>query len=148
MQTVFITGGTGYIGIRLIKALQKENNFLIKALVRKGSEDKLPAGCELIIGDALNANSYQNNIAPATIFVHLIGVPHPSPAKKEQFKNIDLVSVEQAAKAATAAGTGYFIYLSVAMHPTKIMKDFQEVRAKGEALLLQQPFISSAHSSH
>ena len=143
MRTVFITGGTGYIGTRLIKVLQKENNFSIKALVRKGSEDKLPAGCEVIVGDALDASTYQNNIAPATIFVHLIGVPHPSPAKKEQFKNIDLVSVEQAAKAATVAGTVHFIYLSVAMHPTKIMKDFQEVRAKGEALLLQQPFISS-----
>ena len=142
MQTVFITGGTGYIGTRLIKALLKDN-FSIKGLVRKGSENKLPAGCEVIIGNALDASSYQNNIAPATIFVHLIGVPHPSPAKKEQFKNIDLVSVEQAAQAATVAGTRHFIYLSVAMHPTKIMKDFQQVRAEGEALLLKQPFISS-----
>ena len=143
MQTVFITGGTGYIGTRLIKALLRENDFLIKALIRKGSEHKLPAGCTVIVGDALDASSYQNNIAPATIFVHLIGVPHPSPARKEQFKNIDLVSVEQAAKAATVAGTRHFIYLSVAMHPAKIMKDFQEVRARGEALLSQQPFISS-----
>ena len=42
MQTVFITGGTGYIGTRLIRALQLEGNFNIKALVRKGSENKLP----------------------------------------------------------------------------------------------------------
>ena len=82
MQTVFITGGTGYIGTRLIKALQQKN-FHIKALVRKGSENKLPAGCEIIFGDALNATSYQHNISPATVFVHLIGVAHPSPAKKE-----------------------------------------------------------------
>ena len=143
MQTVFITGGTGYIGTRLIRALLKEDSFSIKALVRKGSENKLPAGCDLVIGNALDASSYEKAIAPATIFVHLIGVPHPSPAKKEQFKNIDLLSIQQAAKAAANAGSSHFIYLSVAMHPTKIMKDFQEVRAKGEALLLKQPFISS-----
>jgi uncharacterized protein YbjT (DUF2867 family) len=143
MQTIFITGGTGYIGTRLIKVLLKEENFHIKALVRKGSENKLPPGCEVIFGNALDASSYQNNIAPATIFVHLIGVAHPSPSKKEQFKKIDLVSVQQAAKAATSAGIKHFVYLSVAMHPTKIMKDFQEVRAQGEALLQQQHFISS-----
>ncbi len=138
MQTLFITGGT-----RLIKALQQRGNFHIKALVRKGSENKLPAGCEIIFGNALDANSYQNAIAPATIFVHLIGVAHPSPSKKEQFKNIDLVSVQQATKAAAAAGIQHFVYLSVAMHPTKIMAAFQEVRAKGEILLQQQNFIST-----
>ena len=143
MQTVFITGGTGYIGTRLIKALQQEGGFAIKALIRKGSENKLPHGCEVIFGNALDASSYQNAIAPATIFVHLIGVAHPSPSKKEQFKNIDLVSVQQAAKAAAGAGIQHFIYLSVAMHPTKVMKDFQQVRAQGEALLLQQNFITS-----
>lgn len=143
MQTVFITGGTGYIGTRLIKALQQEGDFQIKALVRKGSENKLPQGCNKVFGNALDAASYQSNIAPATIFVHLIGVAHPSPSKKEQFKNIDLVSVQQAVKAAANTSIQHFIYLSVAMYPTRIMKDFQQVRAQGEALLLQQKFASS-----
>ena len=143
MQTVFITGGTGYMGIRLIKALQQDGNFYIKALVRKGSENKLPPGCEIIVGNALDATSYQSAIAPATIFVHLIGVAHPSPSKKEQFKNIDLVSIQEAVKAAAGADIKHFVYLSVAMYPAKIMKDFQQVRAEGEALLLQQKFVSS-----
>jgi uncharacterized protein YbjT (DUF2867 family) len=97
----------------------------------------------MIFGNALDASSYQNAIAPATIFVHLIGVAHPSPSKKEQFKNIDLVSVQQAVKAAAGTGVQHFVYLSVAMQPTKIMKDFQAVRAEGEALLLEQKFITS-----
>jgi uncharacterized protein YbjT (DUF2867 family) len=143
LQTIFITGGTGYIGSRLIKALLNNGSCRIKALVRKGSADKLPRGCEIIYGDALDATTYHHEIAPATIFVHLVGVAHPSPAKAEQFKNIDLVSVQEAVKAATAAGTSHFIYLSVAMYPTKIMKEFQAVRAAGERLLLQQNFVSS-----
>ena len=53
MQTIFITGGTGYIGTRLIKALLKEGDYHIKALARKGSEQKLPAGCEVVEGNAL-----------------------------------------------------------------------------------------------
>lgn len=143
MQTVFITGGTGYIGSRLIKALLATEDYHIKTLIRKGSENKLPKGCEIIYADALDADTYKNNIAPATIFVHLIGVAHPSPAKAEQFRKIDLVSVQQAAKAAATAGTKHFIYLSVAMYPTKIMKDYQAVRTEGESILLQQHFTCS-----
>ncbi len=137
MKKIFITGGTGYIGSRLIKALLKDGNYKIRALVRKGSETKLPASCEIIIGDALNAASYKHNIEKGSIFVHLVGVAHPSPSKKEQFKKIDLPSIQEAVKAATSAAVEHFIYLSVAMYPTKIMKDFQEVRAEGERLLLQ-----------
>ncbi len=140
MQTVFITGGTGYIGTRLIRSLLTDGNFRIKALVRKGSEKKLPQGCEIIFGDALDAATYSSNIDAGSIFVHLVGVPHPSPAKKEQFRKIDLISVQEAVKAAATASVSRFIYLSVAMYPTKIMKDFQQVRAEGEALLLKQNF--------
>ncbi|MEP7109542.1 MAG: NAD(P)H-binding protein [Ferruginibacter sp.] len=59
MENIFITGSSGYIGTRLIKALLKEGNFPIQALVRKGSEKKLPPGCEIIIGDALDSGSYK-----------------------------------------------------------------------------------------
>ena len=134
MQNVFITGGTGYLGTSLIKALQNEE-YNILALVRKGSENKLPTGCKWIEGNALDAASYQDKILPSSIFVHLVGVAHPSPSKKEQFKAIDLVSIQEAVKAAEYANVIHFIYLSVSMYPTKIMKDFRQVRAKGEQLL-------------
>lgn len=137
MQTIFITGGTGYIGSRLIQALLQDGNYKIQALVRQGSENKLPPGCELVTGNALDASTYRDKIEKGSIFVHLIGVPHPSPSKSMQFKTIDGVSIQQAGKAAVHAQVSHFIYLSVAMYPTRIMKDFQEVRAEGEALLLQ-----------
>lgn len=142
MPTIFITGGTGYIGKKLIKALLKENYNII-ALSRKGSESKIPDGCKIVFGDALNADSYQHLIKPATIFIHLIGVAHPSPSKKEQFKKIDLVSIQQAVKAANRSGISHFVYLSVAQYPTSIMKDYQRVRAEGENLLRRAGIKSS-----
>jgi len=45
MKNVFITGGNGYIGSGLIKALVKNGSFQIQALVRKGFESRLPVGC-------------------------------------------------------------------------------------------------------
>jgi len=124
------------MGTRLIKALQNQE-YAIRALVRKGSENKLPQGCEMITGNALDTSSYQNKIEPSSTFVHLIGVAHPSPSKKEQFRKIDLVSIQEAVQAAMHANVSHFIYLGVSQYPTKIMKDFQEVRAEGERLLLQ-----------
>ena len=132
---IFITGGTGYIGSRLIPALI-QNDFEIFALIRKGSENKLPAGCNIVFGDSLNSSSYENNIPPCETFIHLVGVAHPGPGKKEQFRSIDLVSIQQAVSAALKAGVKHFIYLSVA-HPAPVMKDFIEVRMKGEEVIRQ-----------
>lgn len=39
--TVFVTGGTGYLGTPLIRALVKRGHS-VRALVRPGSEKKLP----------------------------------------------------------------------------------------------------------
>ncbi len=130
---VFLTGGTGYMGQRLIPLLL-ERGHCVKGLVRSGSERKLPPGCEVVAGDALNAASYRENIAPAETFVHLVGVPHPAPWKGEQFRAVDLISIREAVPAAASAGIGHFVYLSVAQ-PAPIMKAYLEVRAEGERLL-------------
>ena len=132
-MNVFLTGGTGYIGSRLIPALQARGH-VIRALVRQGSEDKLPATVEKIFGDPLRIDSYTDQIPPAHTFVHLIGTPHPSPAKAKRFQEIDLVSIQVAAKAACEAGVRHFVYLSVA-HPASMMQAFIAVRTQGEALL-------------
>src|SRR5438132_13951432 len=77
---VFVTGGTGYMGRRLIPRLL-ERGHEVRALVRLGSEKRLPAGCTAIPGDALDGMSYASQITPADTFVQLVGVAHPSPAK-------------------------------------------------------------------
>ena len=121
------------MGRRLIPLLARRGNK-IKALVRPGSENKLPDQAQQIVGDALRAESYSDNVAGADTFVHLIGVPHPSPKKAVQFREVDLVSIQAAVGAARNAGVKHFIYLSVA-HPASMMKEYIAVRTEGEALL-------------
>src|SRR5438309_1675396 len=103
MKQIFITGGTGYMGRRLIAMLLKKG-YSVKALVRDGSQKKLPAGCNYVTGNALDAGSFVLAIPGGATFIQLLGVPHPSPKKKEQFKAIDLASVKASANAARAAG--------------------------------------------
>jgi nucleoside-diphosphate-sugar epimerase len=130
---VFVTGGTGYIGSRLVSALLARGHHA-KVLVRKQSQGKLPPGAGRLMGDPLRMDSYTNQISPAGTFIHLIGTPHPSPAKARQFQEIDLVSVQVATKAARDAGVRHFVYLSVA-HPAPAMKAFIAVRMEGEAMI-------------
>jgi uncharacterized protein YbjT (DUF2867 family) len=132
-HSIFITGGTGYMGSRLIPLLVKRGHA-VKALVREGSEMKLPPGALGVTGDALQMDSYTEYVHGAGTFVHLIGVPHPSPAKAAQFRKVDLVSVQVAIKAARDAGVRHFVYLSVAQ-PAPVMKAFLEVRAQGELMI-------------
>ena len=134
MQPVFITGGTGYIGKRLIPLLQKRG-YAVTALVRQQSVDKLPPGCTPVIADPFTAASYAKNIAPNSIFIHLLGVSHPGPKKKLLFYSVDLASVKASVEAATQAGVIYFVYISVAQYPTKIMESYQDARAQAEQLI-------------
>jgi uncharacterized protein YbjT (DUF2867 family) len=133
VASICITGGTGYIGRRLIPLLTIRGHQ-VKAVVRPGSEGKLPGGVSLVLADPLKENSYTEAIGGSDTFVHLIGVPHPSPAKAAQFRAIDLPSAQVALKAARAAGVRHFIYLSVAQ-PASMMRAFVAVRAEGEALI-------------
>ena len=132
-HSICVTGGTGYIGRRLIPLLTKRGHA-VKAVVRAGSENKLPADVSAVIADPLKEHSYTESIRGCDTFIHLIGVPHPSPAKAAQFRAIDLPSVKVAVKAAVDAGVRHFIYLSVAQ-PAPMMQAFIAVRAEGEALI-------------
>ena len=99
-----------------------------------GSEKKLPPGAWGIPGDALRMDSYSNDVQGSDTFVHLIGTPHPTSAKAQQFRDVDLVSVQVALRAASEAGVRQFVYLSVAQ-PAPVMKAFIDVRRAGEAMI-------------
>ena len=135
MKEIFITGGTGYMGSRLIPRLLARG-YSVNALVRKGSEQKVPSGCGQVIADPFDPAAFQDRIPPGSTFIQLLGVSHPSPKKKEQFRSIDLRSVKSSAMAARHAGVQHFIYVSVAQIPTKVMQDYQLCRAEGEESVL------------
>src|SRR5579862_2508156 len=121
------------MGSRLIPRLLARGHT-VRALTRKGSETKLPPGCQIVIGDPLEKESFAARVAPSDTFVQLVGVPHPSPKKGEQFRAIDLVSVRASVPAAVEARVQHFVYVSVAQ-PAPMMKDYIAVRAEGESLL-------------
>jgi len=132
---VFVTGGTGYLGRALIEALVHRGHR-VRALARRGSESKVPVGAESVTGNALDSSGWAASVVPADTLVHLVGTPHPSPAKAAEFQAVDLPSIRAAVAAAVAARIAHFVYVSVA-HPAPIMHAYIAVRSEGESLIHQ-----------
>src|ERR1022692_1732364 len=125
MQPIFITGGTGYMGKRLIAALLAESY----------PEAKLPTGAIPVIADAFAAKSSQDEMRAFNI-CSIAWCSPPGAKEKELFKNIDLAPAEASAIAAKHAGVKHFVYISVAQTPAKIMQDYQQSRAVGEEAII------------
>ena len=54
-RNIFVTGSTGFMG-RALCALLVERGHRVRALVRRGSEKKAVKGCEVVVGDPLDAS--------------------------------------------------------------------------------------------
>ena len=130
---VFVSGGTGYIGREFICRLVS-GGHKVTALARPGSESKLPSGCSVVIGDALEEASFGPSVAAGGTFVHLVGVAHPAPWKAAQFRSLDLAALRASAAAAVKAQVGHFVFVSVA-HPAPVMKAYIQVRRECEDIL-------------
>ena len=139
-RDVFVTGGTGYIGRRVIPALLARGHR-VRALVRPASELRLPPGCTAVIGDALDASTFRERVVGCDTFLQLVGTPHPSPSKAAEFERVDFISARESTRAAHAARVAHFVYLSVAQS-SSLMRAYVDVRMRGEALV--RDFAASA----
>lgn len=130
---VFIAGGTGYLGRALITQLLSRGHE-VYALVRAGSESKVPANCKTVPGNALEPLGYEGAPRDCDTQVHLVGVSHPSPWKADEFQRVDVASVKAATASAKQRGVKHFVYVSVA-HPAPIMKTYIAAREQCETMV-------------
>lgn len=84
-------------------------------------------------------------MTPADTIVHLVGTPHPSPAKAAEFRAVDLPSIHASVEAASAAGVSHLVYVSVA-HPAPIMKAYIDVRSAGESAIAAAGLTATVHT--
>ena len=87
-----------------------------------------------VVGSALDESTFASSIPAGSTLVHLVGTPHPSPAKAAEFRRVDLVSIQASTRAATKSGVAHIVYVSVA-HPAPIMHAYIAARREGEALV-------------
>lgn len=129
-RDVLVTGGTGYVGRPLVEALVARGHR-VRVLCRPGSVSRVPEGAAALDGDALDPSSVARALLRGATLVHLVGTPHPSPAKAAEFERIDLVSILASVEAARRSGASQLVYMGVA-RPAPVMRAYVDVRRRGE----------------
>ncbi len=107
-STILLTGATGYIGGRLLNALQ-EKEYSIRCLARKPEylQNRVSSDIEIVGGDVLNPESLLpalENIDVAFYMIHSMGV-------SKDFENMDRIGAQNFSRAAVENGIKRIIYL-------------------------------------
>jgi len=149
---ILVTGGTGFIGPRVVHAL-RGRDLPVRALVR--SPDGGPAatlaawGAELVQGDMTDAESLRRAVEGADAVVHLVAIRQ---GKREDFQRIMEQGTRDLVAAAREAGLRRFVLMSAlgASEETKDLVPYygakweqeQTLRASGlEHVIFRPSFV-------
>ncbi len=115
-RRVFVTGATGFLGYRVVRALLDEEAE-VTALVRPGSEDKLGVlrnRVAVVAGDVWNPASLKGRGRGHQVVIHLVGGARPDPKRGITFRYLNYDSARNVAQMAVGDGIPHFILLSAA----------------------------------
>ncbi|MEW6580098.1 MAG: NAD(P)H-binding protein [Chloroflexota bacterium] len=130
---VFVTGGTGFIGLHTVSALV-EAGAEVTVLVRPDHEEKLGAlrrHVHMVPGDVWNSASLKGRSRGHGVVVHLVGSIRAQPQHGLTFQQLNLVSARNAISMAVSDGVPYFVLLSAATKPLGVPVEY--LRSKREA---------------
>jgi NADH dehydrogenase len=110
-MTILVTGGTGFVGPRVVHALRAEERK-VRVLARRPErqEQLLAWGCELVRGDMTDSDSLRRAVGGCEAVLHLVALPpfaDPSAIRRVMERGTrDLVA------AAQEAGVRRFVLMS------------------------------------
>jgi len=113
MQRIFVTGGTGFVGKHVIRALLA-HGFLVRCLVRPGSEEDLRGfeAIDRVPGDALDTRELAPSVEGCAAIVHLVGIIREQPMRGVTFDRLHREATAQMVDVARRAGVKRFVHMS------------------------------------
>src|SRR5438874_1662479 len=118
-RRVFVTGGTGFLGFRVVRALL-EQGAEVTVLLRPDSDEKLGAlrgRVQSVYGDVWNPASLRGQARGHNAVVHLVGGTKPDPARGLTFRHLNFVSARNVAQVAVSDGVPHLLLLSASAAP-------------------------------
>ncbi len=112
-QRVFVTGGTGFVGKAVIRALLAQG-FLVRCLVRPGSEHDLKGfeSIDRVPGDVLQSDGLTASVEGCTAFVHLVGIIREQRGRGVTFDRLHTQATRNMLALSRAAGIKRFAQMS------------------------------------
>jgi NADH dehydrogenase len=110
---VFVTGGTGFVGRETIKQLLSARHE-VRALVREGSESKLPDAeqVELFYGDVTDGSTLSGALADCDGVIHLVGIIREFPDRGITFKKAHVESTQNIIMACREENVTRYLHMS------------------------------------
>jgi uncharacterized protein YbjT (DUF2867 family) len=150
MQRIFVTGGTGFVGRSVVRALVS-SGFLVRCLVRPGSEAALRGfeSIDRVPGDILKPEGLVQAAEGSAALVHLVGIIREHRTRGVTFDRLHRQATENALRVAREAGIPRYLHMSAlgtrsnarsAYHRTKWRAE-EAVRASGLEWTIFRPSI-------
>src|SRR5262245_28514133 len=113
VQTVFVTGATGFVGREVVHALRADG-LKVRCLVRRGSERDLRGfeAIERVEGDVLARQTLDEGIGGCDAVVHLVGIIREHPGSSVTFERIHVDGTLNVLAAAAAANVRRYLHMS------------------------------------
>ncbi len=126
-QRILITGASGYIGGRLLEALNKTEHVVI-SMVRRPEQFKknFPLDHEVRYGDTLNQESLIKALKGIDIVYYLVH----SLARKKDFSDAEITSANHFIEAAKINNVKKIVYLGGLFNPKSVLSRHLESRKK------------------
>lgn len=130
---VFVTGGTSFVGLRVIAALVNAGAD-VTVLVKPENEEKLGAlrrHVRMVSGDVWTVASLKGRSRGQGVVIHLVGSIRAQPSRGLTFQQLNLVSARNTISMAVSDGVPYYVLLSAASRPPSTSVEY--LRSKREA---------------
>ena len=117
---IFLTGSTGFVGKQILRDLL-DNNYQVRCLARKGSEQKIShyknpvlvkTGIDIVHGDITDAASLDGKLEGCDAVINLIGIIREFPGRGITFEKLHYEGTANLVKAARSQKVRRFIQMS------------------------------------
>jgi len=113
MHRIFVSGGTGFVGRHVVRALLA-GGFLVRCLVRPGSESHLKGfeSIDRVPGDVLRPDALVAAAEGCAAMVNLVGILREQRTRGVTFERLHVRATENMLKVAKAAGVKRYVQMS------------------------------------
>jgi NADH dehydrogenase len=110
VQSIFVTGGAGYLGRYVVKRLAESASRRVVCLVRGPAPDGLPPNVRYIRGDLLDTGAYSHALTGCDVVLHMAAATGKH--SPQEFRSANRDATEVLLNEARQRGVGRFLFVS------------------------------------